>query len=332
MQIINHRELFYKRCSIRTDEISASAHNRLDQIKKYDRLREKGFSETEALAFLGLKRSTLYLWKQKLNKYGASGLEYGSRRPHHLRRPADWRHIRQRVCHIRKRHIMWGKNKIAAILQREGHRVSASTVGRILRALMDRNVIKPAHILKGIHIKRRRSHWRKSAQKWKYGMKGKAPGEMIQIDHMSVNVPGSGNIKHFQATCPMTKITVTQAYRKADSATAKAFLHKVIKDMPFKVRSIQTDGGSEFMKHFEQECESLNIPLYILPPRSPKYNGCVERTNGTFRYEFYHSWDTGYNLATLRTALEDFTKHYNTYRPHESINMLTPFQYYTLST
>jgi hypothetical protein len=41
-------------------------------------------------------------------------------------------------------------------------------------------------------------------------------------------------------------------------------------------------GGSEFMKHFENECQKLGIELYVLPPKRPQYNGGVERANRTF--------------------------------------------------
>lgn len=30
-----------------------------------------------------------------------------------------------------------------------------------------------------------------------------------------------------------------------------------------------------------------NISLFVLPPKSPQYNGTVERCNGTTRDEFY---------------------------------------------
>lgn len=39
------------------------------------------------------------------------------------------------------------------------------------------------------------------------------------------------------------------------------------------------DGGYEFVAHFEEECQNLDIPLYVLPPSSPKYNGEAERSN-----------------------------------------------------
>jgi hypothetical protein len=47
------------------------------------------------------------------------------------------------------------------------------------------------------------------------------------------------------------------------------------------------DGGTEFMADFEKECEILKVPLYVLPPSRPQYNGGVERGNRIFREEFY---------------------------------------------
>lgn len=33
------------------------------------------------------------------------------------------------------------------------------------------------------------------------------------------------------------------------------------------------------MKNFETICEELRIPLFVLPPESPKINGNLERMN-----------------------------------------------------
>jgi IS30 family transposase len=74
---------------------------------------------------------------------------------------------------------------------------------------------------------------------------------------------------------------------RASSACAAKFLDKIISTFPFPVVSIQVDGGSEFMKDFETACQEKNIPLFVLPPRSPKLNGGVEHCNKTSRHEFY---------------------------------------------
>lgn len=73
-------------------------------------------------------------------------------------------------------------------------------------------------------------------------MKAKNPGELVQIDHMSVTKHNIA-MKEFRAWDPITKVIVTNVVSNATSAAAKRFLHKVIKEMPFNVKSIQVDGG-----------------------------------------------------------------------------------------
>lgn len=108
-------------------------------------------------------------------------------------------------------------------------------------------------------------------------MKAKRSGELIQIDHMTVHFAPGKSVKHFGATCPVTKITVSQAYCGASSRTAADFLKIVQAKLPFKLISIQVDDGSEFRKDLESACEKQAMPLFVLPPRSPELNGCVDR-------------------------------------------------------
>lgn len=82
------------------------------------------------------------------------------------------------------------------------------------------------------------------------------------------------------------------------------------------------------MKDFEQTRKHFNIPLYILPPRSPECNGIVERTNTSAKFEFYAFYSGLPNLATVRPALQCYVKKYNTYRPHQALQYRTPWQYY----
>ncbi|MDR2437665.1 MAG: hypothetical protein LBD17_06375, partial [Endomicrobium sp.] len=60
------------------------------------------------------------------------------------------------------------------------------------------------------------------------------------------------------------------------------FLLEVIKEMPFKMKDIQIDGDSKFRADFEDSCQSLNIPLFVLPPRKSNLNTGVERLNRIF--------------------------------------------------
>ena len=97
--------------------------------------------------------------------------------------------------------------------------------------------------------------------------------------------------------------------------------------MPFKVRAISVDNGAEFMAEFEQACATRGIRLFVLPPRSPKLHGTVERANRTHTAEFYELTDAETGLASLQAALRDWETVYNTVRPHQSLGYLTPAEY-----
>ena len=72
-----------------------------------------------------------------------------------------------------------------------------------------------------------------------------------------------------------------------------------------------------------------NIPLFVLPPKSPKYSVNVERCNrSTTRDEFYSQYNDIFNIHIIRKKLQDFNNKYNTYRPHQSLGNLTPMEYF----
>ena len=216
-----------------------------------------------------------------------------------------------------------------AVLRRDkGVQVSESTVGRILKKLVKLGRVKPVFFYYGRIKPKRARTFNQHAKRWKKGMKAKSPGQLVQVDHMSVYVAQGFNIKHFEATCPITKITVCQAYKNASSKTAAQFLSLVKEKMPFALESIQVDGGSEFRKDFEESCADSGVDLFVLPPRSPELNGCVERCNRTLRYEFYRMYDGLLSFFDLRKALVGYMKLYNTFRPHQALNLDTPFGYY----
>jgi transposase InsO family protein len=155
-------------------------------------------------------------------------------------------------------------------------------------------------------------------------------GELIQIDHLKVRL-NDLQMYEFSAIDPFTRILISQLYPSPNSRNAKDFLiNKVLKQLPFLIKSIQVDGGSEFMKDFEETCKELNIPLYVLPPYRPKYNGRVERSNRTIREDFYfknNELKHCNKLGEINEKLQEFIYKYNYYRPHQSLDYKTPMEY-----
>ena len=331
MQQINLlQKKLYHINNIDETDYSPIVWKRKEKLEKIELLLNEGCLETTALEALSLPRSTYYRWKRNYKKMGLDGLENENKRPNNIRKPTWTQKIEMNVYHLRKKHPLWGKQKLAVVYRRHyEENVSESTVGRILTKLLKQGKIMPVRFLQGKKDTKRRI-FNVHAQRWKLGMKAQQPGELVQIDHMTITVPGFGQVKHFSAICPVTKYAVYQAYKEASSKNAADFLEYIKKEFPFTIRSIQVDGGSEFMADFEKLCSQSNISLFVLPPRSPEYNGNVERSNGTAKYEFYAQYDSKPSFYTIRKKLQKFTHFYNFYRPHQGIGLLTPSQFFEL--
>lgn len=332
MVLYNEWRLKY---NYRPTNLSKEACYRYECLIKYKKLREKGFSEKEALDFLNLKRSTFFLWQKKYRnhcgtmKMKTTGLENKSRRPHNIRQANVITQILvSHVLEIRQAEPMYGKEKIKRELEKDGVFVSVSTVGRILKYLMDKGKIQNIKLMKKKTSTVREREKRKRYAERIRKQKPEKPGQLVQIDHMVLNLYNGLHIKEFRAVDPITRISISRIYSSANAINAREFLKEVIFELDFPIESIQVDGGSEFMAEFEDYCEEIGIKLYVLPPRSPKMNGFVERANETYRYEFWNVYEIPDTIEEARKLLKKYERKYNCERMHQSLNYLTPMEYY----
>jgi len=326
-QLRLHKKLYHIQ-KIDETEYSAEVYKRERIIDKYAKLKLEGCSEKIIFETLDISRATYYRWKKSYKICGLAGLENQSKRPNKIRTPEWSRELEQHVLKLRRKFPLWGKYKISALLKREYNiKVSVSTVGRIISSLIQREKIRPVSFFFGKVKNKQPRQFAGHSKRLPRGIKAKIPGELVQIDHMEVKLEKS-SFKSFTAICPITKFIVEQAYTNATSTTAADFLEYAKSQFPFPIKSIQVDGGSEFMKDFEKSCKNSNIPLYVLPPRSPKINGSVERGNSTVKYEFYYQYDGCPKLSIIRHKLRSFIAFYNGFRPHQALHYLTPKQYY----
>ena len=329
-QKLLHRKFDYVR-DIDETEYNQIVYERKEKLLLYDQLTSEGCSQETSLVAIGASRATYHRWKKNYKEFGLVGLENESTRPNKVRKSQWSKQTEQQIYHLRIKYPIWGKEKIAVMMQRiHNQKVSISSVGRILKKLLHEDKIQPVrfHLYNKKDTKRRKFDGH--SQRWQAHMKARTPGELIQIDHMSVYLPGYGYIKHFTAVCPITKIAAHRAYDEATSKNAADFLCWAQKEFPFPIVSIQVDGGAEFRDEFERKCQANNIDLFVLPPRSPECNGNVERNNGTVKYEFYGRYDGPANHHTIQKNLQKFVQFHNKVRPHRGIGLLTPCQFFEL--
>src|SRR3990170_2841087 len=325
MRIVGTPRSFYVAAQHRAVELSPKAWERLRWLKAWRALRERGLTAQQAAETLHLPRSSLYRWEGRLKANGAPGLEEGSRRPKRLRRPQWSPELAQAVLRVREEYPAWGKEVLQVLVAREGWQTSVSTVGRILSQLKARGVlVEPPR--RPVSVRQRRVR-REYAVRKPRSYAVEAPGDVVQVDTLDVRpLPGVG-FKHFTARDVVSRWDVVQVHRRATAPAAPIFLATLQARLPFPGKAIHVDGGRGVQAEFEQACADRGIRLFVLPPRSPKLNGCVERAHRTHQEEFYELYDGDLDLASVNRALQIWEHTYNTIRPHRSLAKRTPAEY-----
>ena len=194
-----------------------------------------------------------------------------------------------------------------------------------MRYLKDRGMLREPL---SNHISTRKQHrQRPYATRKPKDYVAKEPGDIVQLDTLDVRPLPGVVLKHFTARDMVSRWDVIAVYSQATATNAAHFLDTLERRSPFPLKAIQVDGGSEFEAVFEQECQRCNIKLFVLPPRSPRLNGHVERAHRTHAEEFYEVTDSSFEIADLRDELLEWERIYNTIRPHQALGYLTPLKF-----
>jgi transposase InsO family protein len=301
-------------------QLSDAARRRLRTLRWYE---EHGRNASLAARHFGFSRSTFHTWLKRFGERGARGLEDRAKRPKRVRQPTWSAELEARLLKLRQENRRWGKDKLTPILRREGVQVSVSMVGRILSQLKRQGHLLPATLNDPCIVSRPQT--RPYATRKPRDYLPRSPGDLVQVDSADVRWGGVNQVyKHFSARDYVSRWDVLGVYGRATAITARDFLQDLLDRAPFAVRAIQVDGGSEFKAEFEAACRDKGLLLFVLPPRSPKLNGRVERAQRTHKEEFYQLVDPPESLAQLRAQLLKQEQRYNTYRPHQALGYKTP--------
>jgi len=298
-----------------TNKLTHKAKHRLKVVDWY-RKHRKNVSLTAH--HFGLTRYTVRTWVKRFNNKGILGLNDKSHRPNHLRQPTTPGSTVVKVVNLRKQYPAWSKYKIQAILKKQGIEVSASTVGRILkrRNLIDKKVSK----------KRKKAVF-SPKPRFPRGLRVSQPGDIIQMDTKHIMLFGGKRFYQFTAIDVLTKIRVLEVYPSESSRNGVRFLKYCLKTFPFPIRAVQTDNGSPFLKEFQIYCQKSNILHYFIYPRQPKQNTYVEISHQADEREFYLQGNVCSFIDIMRKKIKEWQNTWNTLRPHQSLNYLTPHEY-----
>ena len=313
-------------------ETAGTAERRLRALELVDEMVAGGMRRLDALKAIGLARSTYYDWRRALRRGGAKALKPRSTRPRSVRRRRWTDADDQAVLKLRAKHPYMGKARLHAMLARDGLALSVSTVGRILSKAIADGRIRPASFCEGrLKPKRRRNFDGAWADRWRYGDKAQAPGELVQVDHMTYTKDGR-TLKEFRAICPTTKHMVARVFWRATANRTPRAKARALPAGHGRGHAVprRLHPGRRRQRVHGRLRAGLRGPAHP-PPRPAAAKAPVERVRRTGQpvrpHRVLEPLRRPLTVADVTPKLAEYEFFHNYVRPHTALDCRTPNEY-----
>lgn len=250
----------------------------------------------------GVSLSTLKRWCKKYDGTWQSLLDK-SHRPHNHPNRHTPKEEKQIKNSFKKCYARYGWDGVYDDLLRKGYRRSFS--GMVYAA-------------KRLGLKEKKQPKKKSRVQRRYPEVLK-PGEKVQIDVKEVPynclrgkvLRDEKHLYQWTAIDECTRMRFVYGFEEHTPENSVRFLAMLIKAFPFKIKTIQTDNGTEFTYKFisgdkicpfDKALTKLDIKHKLIPPRTPWHNGKVERSHRNDQRYFY-DWETFRSVEELNQKL-----------------------------
>ncbi|MEA2086383.1 MAG: IS3 family transposase [Chloroflexota bacterium] len=256
-------------------------------------VKQMGSSQRRACVVVGLSRS--------LVRYIA-------------RRRRDEAKLIKKIHELAIRHSRYGYRRITVLLRREGFKVNRKRVHRIWKS-------------EGLGLPQRRPKRRRMGSVGEIINKAEYPNHVWSYDFVEDRTERGGKLRILAIIDEYTRECL--AIRIAASIPASAVVG--VLEWLFLTRGVpkflRSDNGPEFVAKAvcrwlkESGCSSL-----FIKPGSPWENGYIESFNDKLRDECLNR-EIFRNGKEAQTIVEAWREEYNNYRPHSSLDYLTPAEF-----
>lgn len=262
---------------------------------------------------LNVKRETVSRWLAKYRFEGLDGICPRKPGPKEgspaVNRTSEA--LEELVCLYGKQNAFDGPQAIAdKIWDNEGIEIHKTTVWRIL---------KRKDVRYGLHYKKLKK------KKQLYCLN--EPGEEVQLD-VCFPFGRARPERVFDAIDDCSRFVYAKLMQNQTQESSIRFVNELILAMPFTIKVIRTDCGSEFSNKFTAHLEKLGIKHVKNAPYTPQHNGKIERYHRTFKEKEAYSWPFHASVDELNYRLKLWLNDYNFNRRHGGLHMhrLTPAQ------
>jgi len=259
-------------------------------------------------AEFGISRPTGSLWIKRYAESGLEGIAERSRRPHTSPAQTAWEQ-EELVIALRLRYPDWGARKLEVLLQREGVKLTRSTIHRILlRYDLVRDQDRHPQAVKRFERERPNELWQmdfKGPKNWPHAI-----GPLSVIDDHSrylVALAATGKLDG-----DLVRQQLEQAFERCGVPEAMLMDHGT----PWW--NWQSFSGRT---HLSLWMMRQGIRLCWSGIRHPQTQGKVERFHGSLQRALDRRG--GVSVEPQRW-LDAFRSEYNQTRPHEALGMQTP--------
>lgn len=263
-----------------------------------------GHSTREVARHFGFSQGTVVKWCAKVPEhiYQYRVIPTESSRPHHHPKelPDD---VIRRILTLRT-DTKRGAEFIHYLLQRDGVAVSLSSVKRTLAR----------------HGLTKYSKWKKWHQSEPRPLPA-LPGLLTEVDTIHDGPPGS-QLYLYTLLDVCSRWAYAEPAARITAGSSARFVATALPTLPFTVRTVQTDHGSEFSTWFTKQLNSQQIHHRYSRVRKPNDNAHLERFNRTIQEECILRLPR--KLEIWQRELPDYLRYYNTERPHMGLSWLTP--------
>jgi transposase InsO family protein len=278
-----------------------------------------GSMVTDVAARFGVSRQAVHRWLAWYEQEGLTGLADRSSKPRSS--PArTGPEVEALICELRRNHPRWGARRVLFELGRigcPGPIPSRITVHRILQR-------------HGLVDERPRRRRREDYVRWERDR----PMELWQMDIVGGILLADGSeakvvtgVDDHSRFCVIATVVPKATGRAVCLALVAALREYGIPE------ELLTDNGKQFTARFnagggevmfDRICRENGITHRLTKPRSPTTTGKVERFHLSLRRELLDDHPPFTSVDDAQAAIDAFRQHYNTNRPHQSLDMAFP--------